>query len=888
MRMADFGEPVPETAAALRGGSPKTLHSRLAGDLDAIVLKAMCKEPRDRYRSAADLSADVLRHLKGSRIRAPRPGVLYGLPARVMAVALVLLLIAGIAGWFLLRTRTVKERRSVAVLGFENLSRQPSVDWISTALIEMLSTEMASGGSLRTVPAEQVTQVKQQLALPNAPTYTAGTLERLRTSLSADYVVLGSYLAMGEGRDTQVRLDLRLQDTRGGEVIEAVTETRPSTELPALVSLTGSRLRRKLGAGGASADDSESLARMLPSNPEAARAYSEGLERLRRFDSVGGRELLRRAVQIEPSHALSHAELATVSGQLGYDPEAREEAKRAVDLSSGLGREARMLVEGRYYESHKQWDRAEEVFRALRTEYPDNLEYGLRLSGAQWQMGEARRALDTIAELRKLPSARQDPRVDYAEAEAAQAASDLKRARLAASRAAAGGLSQGLRVLAARAHIVESRILLEMGIPQEAVRASGEARKLFEAAGHRQGVAWALSEAAGVLTQLGDVPAARASFQEALEICRTTGDQACVGNNLDSIGVLLRRQGDVDGALRMHEQALEARRSVGDRAGVAMALYNIGNVREVMGDLAGARVAVTESLDIRRSLGLKRAGALTMSRLAVVRRKQGELPEALAMAKDAAEELRSIGDRGGVGMALFNLGLIRFDQGDLIGARAAYLEALAIRRSQGDKNNTAQVLSGLAEVAIAEDKLQEARERLEEAMKIRLGLGEKLALAQSTLIMAQLKLAEGDPKDAVRYAREAVPEFDRLKAAPLSQAEAYLVAADMLSAAGQVGEARGRLSAAEARLRQSSDRGLLLRALLTRARIDAAQGRKAEAARSLDKALSDAGRYGLPQMEFEARLGLARLGRGSVQPIAADAAKAGFQGIARRASAKAR
>jgi tetratricopeptide (TPR) repeat protein/predicted Ser/Thr protein kinase len=882
LRPATFGEAGAEAAAAARACSPRTLHDRLRGDLDAIILKALSKHPGDRYRSVADFSADVFRHMRGAGVKAPRPGLLYGARARIALVALLAAALA-LAGWWTWRGRVAPARRSVAVLGFENLSRQPSSQWLSTALTEMLSTELAAGGALRTVAGEQVSQVKQELALADAPTYVPATLERLRRSLNADYVVLGSYLALGEGAEMRVRLDVRLQDTRDGELAAAMTETRPSTELLGLVSLTGALLRRKLGAPDLDPRDSTSIERSLPADPEAARRYAEGLEKLRRFDLLPARELLRAAVRRAPDHALSHAALASAAGQLGYDPEARAEAKRALDLSGDLGRESQLWIRGRYFESVKQWDRAAETFQTMRQFYPDNLEYGLRLAGAQWRMGEARRALTTVAELRKQPAAAQDLRIDYAEAEAALAASDLKRAREAAARAASRALAQGLRMPAARARIVESRVLLEMGAPQESLRASGEAKKLFEAAGHRQGVSSALSEAAGVLTQLGDVAAARASFEEALAICRTTGDQACLGDNLDSIGVLLRRQGDLRGALAKHEQALEARREVGDRAGVAMALYNIGNVREVMGDLQGARAADTESLDIRRSLGLKRAGALTMSRLAVVRRKQGELPEALAMARDSVQELRSIGDRGGVAMALYNLGLILFDQGDLAGARAAYEEALGIRRSQRDKNNTAQVLAALAEVAIAEDKLHDARLYLEESNQIREALGEKLALAQNKLAMAALLMEEGNPQEAVRCARDAAPEIDRIKAAP-AQAEAYLALGEALLAARQPAEARIWLQAAAARTKADGDRTLHLRALFLRARIEAAQGSKPQALRTLEEALAEAGRYGVPAMELEARLAMSALGRGAAQPIAADAAKAGFALLARKAS----
>ena len=51
----------------------RKLRRRLSGDLDSIVLKAMRKEPGQRYGSAEDLSRDIQRHLDGQPVLA-RPG----------------------------------------------------------------------------------------------------------------------------------------------------------------------------------------------------------------------------------------------------------------------------------------------------------------------------------------------------------------------------------------------------------------------------------------------------------------------------------------------------------------------------------------------------------------------------------------------------------------------------------------------------------------------------------------------------------------------------------------------------------------------------------------------------------------------------------------------
>jgi hypothetical protein len=49
----------------------------------------------------------------------------------------------------------IKPRRAVAVLGFKNLSQRSDVAWLSTALSEMLTSELAAGEKLRMIPANK-------------------------------------------------------------------------------------------------------------------------------------------------------------------------------------------------------------------------------------------------------------------------------------------------------------------------------------------------------------------------------------------------------------------------------------------------------------------------------------------------------------------------------------------------------------------------------------------------------------------------------------------------------------------------------------------------------------------------------------------------------------
>ena len=136
-------------------------------------------------------------------------------------VAIVLLLVAAIALFFHRRkpqeaaSPAVNRRRTVAVLGFKNLSAKPEQDWLSTALSEMLATELSQGDQLRTIPGESVAQMKLSLSLPDADSYGRETLNRIRQNLGSDDIVLGSYLPLGDGRlgstcSSRMRLPARL------------------------------------------------------------------------------------------------------------------------------------------------------------------------------------------------------------------------------------------------------------------------------------------------------------------------------------------------------------------------------------------------------------------------------------------------------------------------------------------------------------------------------------------------------------------------------------------------------------------------------------------------------------------------------------------------------
>jgi len=113
--ITEIDPPKPSLAAAPEGSPYDPV--RLRGDLDAIVFKAMSKDPADRYGSAQQLAADLTRYASSEPVDARPPSVGYVLAklarrhrAAFLAAALSLVALLAALGVSIRQTRRAERR----------------------------------------------------------------------------------------------------------------------------------------------------------------------------------------------------------------------------------------------------------------------------------------------------------------------------------------------------------------------------------------------------------------------------------------------------------------------------------------------------------------------------------------------------------------------------------------------------------------------------------------------------------------------------------------------------------------------------------------------------------------------------------------------------------
>ncbi len=750
-------------------------------------------------------------------------------------------------------------RRSIAVLGFRNLSGRPEEGWLSTALAEMLSTELVAGEKLRPVSGEDIARTKLDLPLVDADSLSRNTLARLHKNLDSDLVVLGSYTVLGEKSNGRIRLDLRLQDTVAGETIADVAVVGSEADLFDVVSQAGSRLREKLGVEAVSPVEAVSVRASLPSGREAARLYSEGLARLRVFDVLEARDLLQRSVAADPKYSLAHSALAEAWFRLGFEKKAQQEARQGYELAANLSREERLAVEGRYREIDNQYEKAIDVYRALFTLFPDNVDYGLRLAAVQSRGSKGHDALATIDSLRKLAApASEDPRIDLQEATAWNALGDYKHQEQPLARAVEKARTQGARLMLANARKEQCWLFDYFQQVQNAIADCREARDIFAAAGDRDGEADSLRTWADATAQ-SDAPESIRLYQQAQTIFRSIGSERGEAAVLNNLGLVYETQGDLATAEKMHREALAIFGRLDDKSRQAAAISNLANERQEQGDLRGATKLYEEALQLDRETGNTGSGAI----------------------------------------AGYNIANLHARQGDLVGAKQGFEESLAIWQKNGDQYSSTYATYSLGDLLVEEADFAGARKMYEQTLAARTSAGDKLGIAETQLGLADLALEEGhSPADQEATLRQVIEVFEKEKARD-DEARAWGTLARTMLIEGKAAAAKEATQHARLVAAKSQNPEIRWQTAIAGAGIETAEkgvtdsSLRTAAITELAHIVAKARELGYQGIELHARLALAEIemksgrpatGRTHLDAIETDAKAKGYNLVARKAA----
>lgn len=793
--------------------------------------------------------------------------------------ALMLLALAGGLTWLALHLKeqtVVKKgpaakvplpRPSAAVLSFESRAPGNDLDWLATALPEVVSAKLGMGGAALVADRFEVALLERDLLLPRKAEVSAKDLSRIHRLLGVEFIVGGAYAPVGGS--SAIRLDLTLYDAKDGSRLTRIGETGEASAWLDLAdrasegpSEKGS-LRQRLGLKPLALEQKRSLRSLFPADLQAARLYAQGLDRYRRFDLLGAADLLARAAQVEPN-PLVLVNLADVDHSLGRSKEAAvaiEAAKRLDAQARGTPRalpeEHRRRIElvGRKVALDRQG--VAEMSEALFREYfPDDPSYGVLAVIALLDAGSAEDALLLIGELREISPLQQHPGLDRAEARAFLQLQRYGKAKASAERALKEAQEIGALHQEALTRLLLASTFSMMGEAPKAEEQFRSARRGFERTGDLLGVAKCVELTAFLYVKL-DLETASGLYRETIERYDSLGARRDKARVLFDLSAVLSRQGDDSGAEKLSQEAaaLASESAVSSSEGFAEFLE--GYRLHVAGQLTAARARYEAARAIFGKINQRDHYATTLTNLGEIEYLHGRLANAGGLHRQALQ-IHEAG--GGEGAAYDNvcLGRVEAAAGNYFAARQQYERALhrlqpAAGGSPPEPETLVEALLAMAELELLTGKPGKAEARAREAMEVADGSSQDALRSRARALLARALLDLKKIEPARKTAKEAADlspgDFRAVR-------EAQIAAARARAAAGEVDPA---LDALEKFAAETGKAGLVvyeMESLLAAGEIEMSDGRLNPARRRLEALQARAAGLGYGQMEKRAAAAL--------------------------------
>ena len=311
-----------------------------------------------------------------------------------------LLAVIAVIGFLLFRYRPphaavelLVPEKSIAVLPFENRSRDPDNAYFADGIQDEILTRLSKIADLKVISRTSTQHYK------SAPE----NLHEIGRQLGVAHILQGSVQKSGD----IVRVNVQLINATNDSHLWADTFDRKLTDILSVESEVARAIADQLRAKLTGREE-QVISAKPTDNPEAYDAYLRGLAYTLKTqntpaNALGAQKYLREAVRLDPKFALSWALLSYVDSvgytSLSLQPtvalreEARQAAETALTLQPNLG-EA-VLAKGYYhYSCLKDYDTAVRYFEQARqllpnsSRIPESLAYVERKRG-QWDRSES-------------------------------------------------------------------------------------------------------------------------------------------------------------------------------------------------------------------------------------------------------------------------------------------------------------------------------------------------------------------------------------------------------------------------------------------------------------------------------------------------------------------
>ncbi len=424
--------------------APVRLNPEIPSKLEDIINKTLEKDRNLRYQHAADLRADLQRLKRDTEsgrkaikemplpasapvsslanesaqasaaasgsssvypAAAPAPVSSASVATAVrprkniaLIVAAAAIVLAIVAGFLFMRGRSGHsagglQHKAIAVLYFNNLSQDQSLNWLDTGLTDMLTTNLAQVKGLDVISTERVMGAVQR-AVKDGKSLDPSKAQDVARDAGADAYITGALLKIGP---TQLRLDVRGQDTGTGQILfSQKLEGQDVQSIFGMVDQLTATIAGSFLPASELPQKAAEIEQASTSNVEAYRHYQLGVDYSRRFFNKEAIRELEEAIRLDPQFALAYMVLVDQYSLVGDLENATAVLAKLDPLQSRLPRYEALHFQVAKANHSRDTEAGARARQELLSEFPRDSEMRGELAHELTFLGQQDQALDVL------------------------------------------------------------------------------------------------------------------------------------------------------------------------------------------------------------------------------------------------------------------------------------------------------------------------------------------------------------------------------------------------------------------------------------------------------------------------------------------------------------
>jgi eukaryotic-like serine/threonine-protein kinase len=326
----------------------------IAPELERIISKALEKDRKLRYQSAADIRTDLQRLKRDTdSVRMPAAtNAIAGVRGSVgshwkvitaAAVAVVTLIACG--NYYFHRTPKLSEKDTIVLADFTNATGEAL---FNGSLRRGLAVQLEQSPYLSLVSDQRIQETLRFMGQPAATTLTPEIAREVCERTGSAAFLDGSIAQIG----TQYSLILKAVNCSNGESL-ASTEAQASDKSHVLDALgkAASEIRTRLGESLNTVQKFDTpLPQATTPSLEALQAFSLGAKAImEEGDSAAAIPFYEHAIKLDPNFAVAYSSLGIAYSNLRENRLASDSLRKAYELRDHVSEVERLLIESQYH-----------------------------------------------------------------------------------------------------------------------------------------------------------------------------------------------------------------------------------------------------------------------------------------------------------------------------------------------------------------------------------------------------------------------------------------------------------------------------------------------------------------------------------------------------------